>query len=193
MAARPYNFSATLMSQNPPPGRIHIWESMKSDEELMEDYIAGDVKAFETLYARHKGKVYGYIKAKTSEGAEDVFQSAFARLHQKKELYKSEYPFLPWFFTLVRNVVADHGRKLSKQPRTQSLEQEPAAKESAGEIQRSDELEGMNLSEEQFSLLYKKFVEGRGYKELEKELGSTSAALRKKVSRLAQKLRKERR
>lgn len=161
---------------------------MKTDEELMQAYVAGDFTAFEDLYSRHKGKVYGYIRSKAgAERAEDIFQSAFARLHQKRGLYRDEYPFLPWFFTLVKNVIVDHFRK--EKIRFEELGQEPIA--NAEENNEAFELEELGLDEDQFKLLYLKFVEGRGYKELEEEFSSSSAALRKKVSRVLQKLRGE--
>lgn len=35
-----------------------------SDEELMVLYQQGEEKAFQTLYERYSGKLYGYIKKK---------------------------------------------------------------------------------------------------------------------------------
>jgi RNA polymerase sigma-70 factor (ECF subfamily) len=45
----------------------------------MQAYIKGDIKAFQTLYQRHKGRVLGYLNSrlKTQDEAEDVFQEVF--------------------------------------------------------------------------------------------------------------------
>lgn len=173
---------------------------MKSDEQLMELYMAGDAKAFEELYLRHKGKVYGYIRGKCGGSADDVFQNAFARLHRKKHLYRSEYPFLPWFFALVGNVVTDHFRAEGLKRRS-ATELERDGKEKQKEhildggmpentkLENQETLTALDLDAENFNLLYKKFVEGKGYKELEEEFASGSQALRKRVSRILRKLR----
>lgn len=153
----------------------------------MNSYRAGDFTAFEKLYARHKGKVYGYIKGRVGEAhSDDVYQAVFARLHQKKHLFKSDYPFLPWFFTLIRNVIVDHHRR--EKIKYQPLPEEIGA-EAESSLEEIEELKELNLTEEQFKLLYMKFVEGKGYKELETEFDSSSSALRKQVSRVMQKLR----
>ncbi|MBE0599169.1 MAG: sigma-70 family RNA polymerase sigma factor [Desulfuromonadales bacterium] len=84
-----------------------------TDEDLMSAYADGDLQAFEVLYHRHKGKIFGYLLArlKNRDEAEEVFQQLFARLHQGRAHYRPEIPFLPWIFTISRNVMVDHLRK----------------------------------------------------------------------------------
>ena len=65
-----------------------------SDEEIMELYQAGDFSAFETLYCRHAGRVFEYLKKKVSvESAQDLLQEIFEyRIHEygsANGLYKS--------------------------------------------------------------------------------------------------------
>lgn len=159
---------------------------MHSDEELMIIYRQGEAQAFEELYRRYRARVYGYLHKKVpGEEKDDVFQRIFLKLHQKRHLYKSEYPFAPWFFTLCRHVVIDYYRSRKEVLSAEQFEeQSPEASEF--ETQELPEMEA-----DQFKLLYAKFVEGKGYKELEAEFSASSSALRKRVSRLLATLRGE--
>jgi RNA polymerase sigma-70 factor (ECF subfamily) len=76
-------------------------------------YIDGDMEAFEALYGRHRGRIFGFLLARLKDRseAEDVFQAVFAKLHRKRHQYRQEIPLLPWLFTLARNTLIDHVRK----------------------------------------------------------------------------------
>lgn len=156
----------------------------KTDEELMDAYVKGDQLAFERLYKRHKNRVYGYMSQKmAADKIDDVFQLVFTKLHQKKHLYKREYPFLPWFYTLIKNTLIDFCRK--EKIIFEEFASEPVASESFNETDLN-----LNLKEEEYQLLYAKFVEGFGYKELERGFDASASTLRKRVSRLITAIRK---
>ncbi|MCF8058983.1 MAG: sigma-70 family RNA polymerase sigma factor [Bacteriovoracaceae bacterium] len=158
-----------------------------TDEELMSNYQTGDLQAFEELYKRYKGKVSGFLYQRVNEPyREDVFQKVFTRLHHKKHLYKADYPFSPWFFTLIRNVVIDFYREKKEEHAEfdEMIHQEMDSDDSQFDLSI---LSG--LDEKDALLLYQKFVEGQSYEELENELNIKSATLRKRVSRIVKKLK----
>lgn len=161
-----------------------------TDEELMENYKQGSVRAFEQLYERYHQKVMGFVAKKVSESEkEEVFQQVFVRLHQKKHLFDSTYPFAPWFFTLIRNVIVDHYRK-EKVDYVELVEDLPTESEQEEDITKEEAHQVLSqLKEDEALLLYKKFVDGLSYKELEKELAVKSSALRKRVSRLLKSIK----
>lgn len=76
-------------------------------------YANGNLSAFQTLYQRHKSRIFGFLlkKLRNKEEAEEVFQSVFVKLHTSREKYYEEIPFLPWVFTIARNALIDHVRK----------------------------------------------------------------------------------
>ncbi len=79
-----------------------------SDEELMTFYQAGDFTSFEILYQRHSGRVFEYLKKKVSVAvAQELLQETFEKLHRSRGKYSSQYPFLPWLFTISRNALFD--------------------------------------------------------------------------------------
>lgn len=83
-----------------------------SDEELMSFYQNGEFQAFQTIYTRHAGRVFEYLKKKVSPDlAQDLLQESFEKLHRNRDKYNSQYPFLPWIFTISRNVVIDYYKK----------------------------------------------------------------------------------
>ena len=74
----------------------------------MRLYQGGDFFAFELLYKRHSGRVFDYLKRKSSpEVAKDLTQEVFEKLHKSRSKYDPQYPLLPWIFTISRNAFFD--------------------------------------------------------------------------------------
>ena len=92
--------------------------SSLSDEQLMLRYQQGEVAAFEALYQRHGGRVYGYLDRRLGHRyrTDEVFQEVFLKLHRSRGRYDASFPFLPWLFTLCRNTLIDHLRTERRQP-----------------------------------------------------------------------------
>jgi DNA-directed RNA polymerase specialized sigma24 family protein len=65
-----------------------------SDEDLMQPYPLGEIKAFDTLYGRYSAKVYGYLFKRLSSRAlvDDIHQTTFLKLHEARRLYKRNLP-----------------------------------------------------------------------------------------------------
>jgi RNA polymerase sigma-70 factor, ECF subfamily len=73
----------------------------------------GDETAFQTLYDRHKRRVYSLclrMTANTAE-AEDLTQEAFLQLYRKIGTFRGESAFSTWLHRLSVNVVLMHLRK----------------------------------------------------------------------------------
>lgn len=167
----------------------------ETDEELMNLYIQGDVRAFDDLYLRHKGKVYGYLTKRlpAKQQADEVFQNTFLKLHQSRAQYFSGQPFLPWLFAIARNALFDHLRKgLSESKKISAMQEHllvyPETQESSSETGNLHE--GLaSLTEAQRELLNKRYIEGLDFEEIAKQANSSSAAMRQSVSRVTRKLK----
>ena len=75
---------------------------------------AGDEAAFECLYKRYFGRVYGYVRTalKDNDEAEDITQLVFAQVYESLPGYvPSGKPFRAWLFSIARNRAVDHLRK----------------------------------------------------------------------------------
>jgi RNA polymerase sigma-70 factor, ECF subfamily len=83
------------------------------DYELTQAASAGDMAAFEQLYARHSRRVYSLclrMTANTAE-AEDLAQEVFIQLYRKAGSFRGESAFTTWLHRLTVNQVLMHFRR----------------------------------------------------------------------------------
>ncbi|MGB8060343.1 MAG: sigma-70 family RNA polymerase sigma factor [Candidatus Sulfotelmatobacter sp.] len=85
------------------------------EAELIERAKQGDAKAFQSLYDKHKRRVYSLCLRMTSNTAEaeDLTQEAFLQLYRKIGTFRGESAFSTWLHRLSVNVVLMHLRKKS--------------------------------------------------------------------------------
>ncbi len=87
----------------------------QTDTSLMQQYGAGDLRAFEILYNRHKGGLYRYFMRHIPEPslAEDLYQEIWNKVIVQAKHYKPSAKFTTWLYTLAHNKLVDHVRHLS--------------------------------------------------------------------------------
>jgi len=89
-----------------------------TDKVLVQNFLNGDNKSFETLLSRHKNRVFAFImsKVKNRDITEDIFQDTFIKVINslQRGKYNEEGKFLPWMMRISHNLVIDHFRKESK-------------------------------------------------------------------------------
>ena len=75
-------------------------------------YAAGDVAAFDALYARHKGGVYRYLlrQCRQSGVADELFQDVWMNLIRVRSSYAPIAKFTTWLYRLAHNRLIDHYR-----------------------------------------------------------------------------------
>ncbi|MEP7268731.1 MAG: sigma-70 family RNA polymerase sigma factor [Saprospiraceae bacterium] len=88
---------------------------MLSDQELIQNYLGGDDRSFQTLLTRHKTKIYTsiYLFTRDSEAAEDIFQEVFIKIIDtlRKGNYNHEGKFLQWALRIAYNMCVDQFRR----------------------------------------------------------------------------------
>ena len=91
-----------------------------SDQQLVSNYLDGNVSALEALVNRHRNRIYTFIisKVRNQALAEDIFQDAFFKVIKslQKGKYNEEGKFLPWVMRISHNLVIDHFRKVKRIP-----------------------------------------------------------------------------
>lgn len=91
-----------------------------SDQELVDQYLAGNELALERLIIRHKDKIYTsiYLMVKDNYLAEDLFQETFIKAidYLRRGKYTEEGKFAPWVARIAYNLCIDHFRKLKRTP-----------------------------------------------------------------------------
>ena len=92
-------------------------EAPAGDAELVRLAAAGDARAFEHLYRRHAGRVYG-LCVRLVDGdrskAEQYTQDAFVRAWEKLASFRGEAQFSTWLHRLTVNLVLGEHRLLRR-------------------------------------------------------------------------------
>jgi RNA polymerase sigma-70 factor (ECF subfamily) len=89
-----------------------------ADEALMSAYAAGDARAFDVLYARHRVWLYGLLVRQLDDRAraDDVFQETWYSLVRSAPRYQPSARFTTWLYLLARQRLVDHWRRLDPEP-----------------------------------------------------------------------------
>ncbi|HLS84493.1 MAG TPA: RNA polymerase sigma factor [Arenimonas sp.] len=89
-----------------------------TDEELMLAYGAGEVAAFQALYARHRNGLFRYLLRQLRDGAlaEELFQEIWQRVISARERWRPDARFATWLYQIAHNRLADHWRALQHRP-----------------------------------------------------------------------------
>jgi len=89
-----------------------------NDDLLMLAWVGGDMAAFETLYARHRGPLYRFLMRQLRNQAlvEECFQDVWQRVIAAREGWKPEAAFSTWLFRIAHNRLNDHWRAAKHRP-----------------------------------------------------------------------------
>jgi RNA polymerase sigma-70 factor, ECF subfamily len=92
-------------------------QAAEEDGALMLRYRAGDVRAFEVLYQRHKGALYRYLQrlCRQRETVNDLFQEVWSRVISSRERYEVRAQFTTFLFHIAHNCAMDHFRRAERQ------------------------------------------------------------------------------
>ena len=100
-----------------PARRVEL-VSDDEDAQLMLAYASGEMRAFETLYSRHRAALYRYLvrQARDGEIANDLFQEVWSRVIANRARYEPRAKFRTFLFTLAHNCFIDHCRRTKARP-----------------------------------------------------------------------------
>ncbi len=123
---------AGLTTSGESPRRARVKVAIVSDDEdaqLMLAYARGEMRAFETLYARHRAALYRYLmrQARDNEIANDLFQEVWSRVVTNRSRYEPRAKFSTFLFTLAHNCFIDHCRRTRARPAGMGIEDADAA------------------------------------------------------------------
>lgn len=87
-----------------------------TDEELLREYLSGDLSAFELLVRRHAPELHQFAMRFTSDSvaAEDVVQETLLQIHNSAESFDPTKRFKPWLFTIAANKARDYLRRRTR-------------------------------------------------------------------------------
>ena len=113
-----------------------------SDEDLMSQFQAGTVEAFDILVGRYKDPLTNYIYRFLGDmkECEDLLQETFLRVYRNRHSYRRIARFSTWLYTIAGNLARSEYRK-RKRRRISSLQS----------INKNDEEYEMEVPDETFS------------------------------------------
>ncbi len=114
-----------------------------SDDQLMVSFGRGDQLAFDTLYARYKQPLYGYLFRNCGNEAsiDELFQDIWLRVVASAPRYKRKGRFRSWIFTLAHHCIVDYYRKTGRQSVEQPGDEDlPHRMSTEGDVQVSEVL-----------------------------------------------------
>ncbi len=87
-----------------------------ADAQLMLRYAAGDARAFDALYATHRGGLWRFIRRSVRDAAatDDVFQECWSRVIAHRENYRPDARFATWLYRIAHNCCMDYWRKTAR-------------------------------------------------------------------------------
>ena len=140
-----------------------------SDRELVARCLAAGQRydaAFEALYARYSGKVFGFLLklTRSREAAEDGLQETFVRVYRSLERFDLDRDLSVWLLQIARYVAIDGFRVEQKVKRLESAvsadRPEPAHEDTAGAAAESERrelvtrvLEGLSIDDRSLLVL----------------------------------------
>lgn len=107
--------------------RLDVSEPTMTDPDLralMIAYQAGELTAFDQLYAALAPKLRGYLSSLTWNPAlaEDLLQETFLQIHRSRRTYMFPRPVQPWAFAIARHVFLMDRRATARRSRFESGE-----------------------------------------------------------------------
>ncbi len=85
---------------------------MISDEALCERWLAGDLRAFDALYARYSRPLFGFIRKELCavHEAEDVLHETFMAVLKDGRRRRDTSSFRAWLFQIARHLCLNRER-----------------------------------------------------------------------------------
>lgn len=93
--------------------------ALKDDAELLLAYAAGDARAFEVLYSRHRAPLYRYLvrQCHDRELANDLFQEVWGKVIGQRSRYEARAKFQTFLYTIAYHCFIDNCRRRSVRPK----------------------------------------------------------------------------
>ena len=166
-----------------------------SDEDLANETKKGSMAAFGELINRYEKRIFRFLRCKTPnpEDAEELTQSTFATAYRKIDLYKDEYKFSGWLFTIARRLCISFYRK-QKMTHVEFDQELVDDRTPCGAIERSERhlvvwgTVKETLPEAQFTAMWLRYEEDLPLKEIASIMNKTETHVKVLLHRARKKL-----
>ena len=174
------------------------------DAELVERLGAGDSRALDELFRRHRDAAYGiaFRLLGNSEDALDAVQEAFIHVLRGISGFRGQSTFRTWLYRIVTHAALDYRRWRAvraagsldteagiEQAATGNREHSPPEEAAAGDLKEAIDKTLMNISEKNRAALILHAIEGMSYKEVADVLGISIGTVMSRIFNARRRLR----
>jgi RNA polymerase sigma-70 factor (ECF subfamily) len=171
----------------------------RSDEALYQELIDGDLRAFDVLYERYEGPLFGFLRRQLDDAAEaeDVLHEAFMAVLKERETGRAARSFKAWLFQVARHLTLNRLRSRSRAAKATdgvaALSEAVAAPEAV--LANRQTAEALKLAVTKLppalSELYHLRAGGLSYEELAEVLAVPLGTVKSRMHELVKRLRDE--
>lgn len=162
-----------------------------SEEELIDECIAGNALAQEQLFKRFSRKMLGVCLryAQCEEEAEDIFQEAFIKVFRNLHSFRRECPLEAWIRRIMVNTALKFIRKNHNQKETASLDEvleipDEGVEHVTDKLDREDMLKMVESLPDGYRMVFNLYAfEGYSHKEIADQLGISENTSKSQLSR----------
>lgn len=109
---------------------------MITDEALMLEFRGGSQQAFEQLFARYRGPLYGFFRRRLNgdQRAEDLTQDTFIAIIRTSARYEQRALFRTYLYSIAMNLLAAERRKQFRDSPPGQIAPEPASSDASDAV-----------------------------------------------------------
>jgi len=163
--------------------------------ELLEQFVRGDLDAFETIFRQLQPEVYRWIVriVRDPAAAEDLTIETFWRIHRARARFDPERGLAPWARRIATHVAFSHLKAARPEVSlTRDVPQDCAGAGSTGEaVHSAIRLAFAGLPPKLRDVAVLALIEERPYAEVGKTLGISVGAVKSRQFRAVRLLRKK--
>ncbi|HMK38361.1 MAG TPA: sigma-70 family RNA polymerase sigma factor [Bacteroidota bacterium] len=143
-----------------------------SDEDLVRQCRAGEIKSFDLLVERHQRTIFNLAlrMVRDSDDAADVSQSVFVKAYENLERFDPQFKFFSWLYRIAVN---ESLNALEQKRRFEGLEGNDLAADTADEkddeaVREEKRIQDglMMLNVDQRAVIVLKHMQGLSYREI---------------------------
>jgi RNA polymerase sigma-70 factor (ECF subfamily) len=171
---------------------------VKTDEELMLAYRAGDAAAFRELFGRFAPQLANALRrfGFGPDALRDLVQQTFLQMHRARHDFRDDAELRPWLMTIAFNLAREELRRHRRRPETHFEESEeragphPLIDQHRAELRRDLSRVIACLPGDQQEVVRLHFVDELSFEEISQRVGASTGAVRVRAHRGYAALRK---
>lgn len=174
--------------------------STYTDEQLMDEVVKGNSRAFTEVYERYSRPMLNYFYKMLWQDklkAEDFMQELFTKIIHKPHLFNSKLKFKTWIFSIANNMCKNEYRKQEvRKGSNNDLHDNIVSDDSADQVKKVDESIFNDRLKEELNLLSSshrevfilRFKQGLSLKEIAEVLDVSEGTVKSRVFYTLKKL-----